>query len=212
MGGWGSGRPAQRQIVERTRCIDISALRRKGCLEEPWVGRWTWSEDGESVASVGLRGGRNAIHLNYRYRSFDEDWEDVGYSVPVVWSSCRFGGERPFFQCPGVKNGEACGRRVLKLYSGGKYFLCRICHDLGYVSQTMDELDRAFHRANKLRRRIREKDPNGPSGKPKGMHKRTYRRFLEAAISAELKVDDLCDAKLRSLSAQEGACPFGGRS
>jgi hypothetical protein len=32
---------------------------------------------------------------------------------------CRFGGVRPYFVCPGIVNGIACGRRVLKLYGCG---------------------------------------------------------------------------------------------
>ena len=32
----------------------------------------------------------------------------------IVWMPCRFGGARPYFVCPGIVNGIACGRRVAK--------------------------------------------------------------------------------------------------
>ena len=37
---------------------------------------------------------------------------DVNEIVRIVRMPCRFGGARPYFVCPGVANGTACGRRV----------------------------------------------------------------------------------------------------
>ena len=76
-----------------------------------------------------------------------------GETIGLVRVPCRFGGSRPYFICPGVVNGTSCGRRVTKLYSGGRYFLCRHCYGLAYASQREDEMDRALRRANKIRMR-----------------------------------------------------------
>ena len=68
--------------------------------------------------------------------------------------ACRFGGERPYFICPGVVNGIACGRRVAKLHGSGRYFLCRHCYRLAHASQSEGGWDRMLRRANKIRQRL----------------------------------------------------------
>jgi hypothetical protein len=48
----------------------------------------------------------------------------------------HFGGRRWWGICPLVGNGQACNRRVGKLYlpPGGRYFGCRQCYRLTYRS------------------------------------------------------------------------------
>jgi hypothetical protein len=70
------------------------------------------------------------------------DWEDVKETVPLEWTACNFGGERPLFICPGAD----CGRRAAVLYKPGRYFLCRRCYDFSYQSQREDKM----HRAQKI--------------------------------------------------------------
>jgi hypothetical protein len=105
---------------------------------------------------------------------------------------CRFGGERPYFVCPGVVNEIACGRRVAKLYAAGAYFLCRHCYRLAYASQRDDRYARALRRANDIRMRI-----GGEPGivapfptRPKGMHHKTYDRLKSAALNAEILAEE----------------------
>ena len=71
------------------------------------------------------------------------DWQDMEQSTPIVWMPCQFGGARPYFVCPGIVNGIACGRRVTKLYGAATYFLCRHCCRLVYAAQREDRYDRA---------------------------------------------------------------------
>jgi hypothetical protein len=47
---------------------------------------------------------------------------------------------RPYFVCPGVVNGTACGRRVAKLYGPGRYFVCRHCYRLAYCHAERDRV------------------------------------------------------------------------
>lgn len=54
--------------------------------------------------------------------------EEVAQEIFIDWTSCNFGGHRPWLICMN------CGRRVAVLYSGGKYFACRHCLDLTYRS------------------------------------------------------------------------------
>ena len=40
------------------------------------------------------------------------EWEEIAETVGIVRVPCRLGGPRPYFICPGVANGIACGRRL----------------------------------------------------------------------------------------------------
>jgi hypothetical protein len=114
-------------------------------------------------------------------------------AVPAsVRMPCRFGGAWPYFVCPGVVNGTACGRRVAKLYGPGRYFVCRHCYRLSHASQSEDAQRRSMRRASKIRQRL-----GGNAGraspfppKPKGMWRRTYERLREQALDAEERADE----------------------
>jgi hypothetical protein len=194
MGGFGSGRPSSsgRIKVEACRSLDVNRMHQAGCLEPGWLGSWQWSVDGEKVASIGARVGDDALHLSYRFSSGGGEWEDVAETVRIVRKPCRFGGTRPYFICPGIVNGIACGRRVAKLHGPGRYFLCRHCYRLAHASQSEDRWDRLLRRANKIRQRLGG-DPGMAARfprKPKGMWKRTYERLAEEVFEAELDADD----------------------
>ena len=47
------------------------------------------------------------------------NWEVVDETIRITRLPCRFGGTRPYFICPVVVNGIACGRRVAKLHGPG---------------------------------------------------------------------------------------------
>ena len=72
------------------------------------------------MASINLWAEDEWLHLTYRVRIGGGDWEDVAEVVHVVRVACRFGGTRPYFICPGVINGIACDRRIVKLYLAGR--------------------------------------------------------------------------------------------
>jgi hypothetical protein len=194
MGGFGSGRPAGsgRAKVEACRSIDANRLHREGCLKPGRICSMQWMRDGETVASINLRAEHDRLHLTYRVRIGGGDWEDINETVRIVRVPCRFGGARPYFVCPGVVNGIACGRRVAKLYGPGRYFVCRHCYRLAYASQSEDAQRRSMRRANKTRQRL-----GGNAGtaspfppKPKGMWRRTYERLREQAFDAEERADE----------------------
>ena len=99
------------------------------------------------------------------------------------WTACNFGGERPWFICPGAD----CGWRVALLYGPGRYFLCRHCYDLRYESQREDKMHRALRRAQKIRKHLggsaNMMEPF--SEKPTGMHLKTYMRLFWEHHEAE---------------------------
>ena len=194
MGGFGSGRPSGsgRGKVEACRSIDVNRLHREGCLSAGWSGSWQWTRDGERVAWISLRAEPARLHLTYRVRVNGGDWEDVAETVRIVRVGCRFGGARPYFSCPGVVNGIACGRRVAKLYGPGRYFLCRHCYHLVHASQSEGLWDRRLRRVNKIRQRLGG-DPGMTApfpSKPKGMWQRTYERLRQRSFEAEMRADE----------------------
>ena len=148
--------------------------------------------DGEPIASIQLRRDGDLLRLSYRVRQHGGDWQDMEQSTPIVWMPCRFGGARPYFVCPGIVNGIACGRRVTKLYGAATYFLCRHCCRLVYAAQREDRYDRALRHANKICMQLGG-EPGRASAlpdRPKGMHERTYQRLRSEVLDAEMLMDE----------------------
>jgi hypothetical protein len=189
MGGVGSGswyRFNKKTTTDKCQSIDVRYLHRNGLLQPGHSFSLRWSIAGRQTSSiVGVAYG-NRVTFFYRYRRGPGDeWEDVKETAPLTWTACNFGGERPWFICPGAD----CGRRVAVLYGRGKYFLCRHCYDLAYQSQRDNKMHRALHRAQKIRKRLggsanmMEPFPE----KPKGMHHVTYERLFWEHHEAEME-------------------------
>ncbi len=200
MGGYGSGRPAGwgRDTVEDYRSLDVNRLHAAGCLASGWSGSLRWTRDDEEVAAaITLRAEAERVVLSYRFRLAGGEWQDVEEPVRIARVACRFGGERPYFLCPGVVDGVACGRRVAKLHGAGRYILCRHCHGLTYASQRLEPLDRAWQtaqdRASRTRRHLGgtgHSYPNeGIPPRPKGMWRRTYKRLRREVVEAEERAE-----------------------
>ena len=139
------------------------------------------------MAWIDVETDHDRIYLKYRVRSYGEDWSDVEQGIPVVWTPCRFGGERPWFMCSVPSNGAHCWRRVIKLYGAGRFFACRHCYRLAYASQQESAHQRSLGKSQKIRMRLGgspnmlEEFPD----KPKGMHWRTYDRWRRVHDVAE---------------------------
>ena len=167
--------------VEGARSLDVMNLARAGYLLGSRLGGWQWTDADGTTASIGITGGTNAITLNYRVRTGDEEWQTVQQRVPILRTPCRFSGERPWFVCDVSASGVYCGRTVVKLYSGGRLFACRHCYRLGYRAQRGDRMDQAHHRLRRLHQKLKA-EYDGPDGcqpaRPKWMRRRTYERVL----------------------------------
>ena len=178
MGGLGSGRHwciASKNVTSDLKSIDIRLWHREGLLSPGQSFNWKWSYDGEPIGSIQVLTESERVQLKYSYCSFNQEWGHEYYPVHLNWTSCNFGGERPWFLCPA----SGCGHRVAVLY-GGNVFACRHCHDLAYQSQRESIDNRALRRANKIRDRL-EWEPgvlNGKGPKPKGMHWSTFQRLI----------------------------------
>ena len=94
-------------------------------------------------------------------------------------------GSRAYFWCD-------CGKRVVKLYGFGRYFLCRHCSGLFHYSKNEGFWDRSLRQRTKHKQRL-----SGDASldayempKPKGMWWRTYYRLGRAAQAAEDRAAD----------------------
>lgn len=207
MGGPGSGNPYRLGAKGTTndyRSIDIRAWAREGRLTPGnTFGCW-WSRGGAVTASIAVEVHALADHpralmliLAYHYGRGGEVQEDVRQPVFLRWTPCHYGGERPWFSCPG------CGHRAAVLYGAGHSFACRQCYDLAYQSTRKEAGDRSLAKAQAIRQRLGGSanmlDPFPP--KPPRMHWRTYIRLYRAHARAEALYDLGFEMKLARFNA-----------
>lgn len=205
MGGYGSGQTGGKQKAEHWKSLDINRLHRKGCLKPGSHGDWSWSRDGAEIGRVGYQFSHQRFTLTYKFRQYRNDWQDVRQVIPITYADCNYGGARPYFQCSGVVNGRHCGRRVGKLFSGGRYFLCRHCYQIAYASQSEEPYDRMLRRANKLRVALGGEPgtANWIAPKPKGMWHRTYERKRFEIWWCENQADQMFIGKFSHLLRED---------
>lgn len=217
MGGYGSGRWGRRLTkgtTDEALRLDVRWLARKGLIVPGAAGSLVVAccQGGEPAGSVavGYDGGRpGAVVLDYGVRRGEgAPWEPVRELVALARTPCRFGGERPWFRCPGC-----LGRRAVLFGAGGR-FRCRACHGLAYDSTRESARERDRRRADALRRRIgSEPGALDAPGKPKGMHPRTFGRIV-AEINARERAAHAAStaeaaALLTRLDGRSGS-PTGG--
>jgi len=184
MGGFGSGRSGYRGVLEHYRSLSVNRFHREGMLRGRGSTTWAWrDEDGEQVASIGVWFSPEGLELEYTISPGEREAKHLRYQVPITWTPCHYGGERPWFECPN----QRCWRRVGRLYLCGGYFVCRHCTGAAYASQNEAASDRLMRKARKIRRRL------GASTnlteeiwpKPRGMHWRTFERLCDEAEAAD---------------------------
>ncbi len=179
------GRYGSKVTAEETKSIDIHWLKRKGFLVPGVSSSLSWRRGEEPIGRIGMRAKNVSILLDYRWRQFGGEWEDVTEQVFLTSTPCNYGGQRPWFICP------HCSRRVGKLFGVGKYFLCRHCYRVAYQSQREDRYGRVLGKIQNIRTRLGGSsylaDPFPP--RPKGMHETTYQRLLKEAEEAESEAD-----------------------
>jgi hypothetical protein len=159
--------------------LDVRWLKRQGYLQPGHSGMVHWSRRGERFASVSFDVADGQITLRYRTRPRGGEWQDKHYPVTVEWSPCRFGGNRAWFRCP------VCGHRAAILY-GAEIFACRQCHHLAYESQREAPHYRALRKAQGIHEKLGGTGiTDDPIFKPKGMHWRTFSRYMERFRAAE---------------------------
>ncbi|MGA2939202.1 MAG: hypothetical protein ABSF52_19185 [Syntrophobacteraceae bacterium] len=194
MGGIGSGmwsRRDKKTTIEECRRLEVLILHRKNALNFGCSGTITWKRNDRPWGEIRIEVETTSLDLVYHYTGYGGS-QDVKERVPLAWTSCNYGGERPWFLCPG------CGRRVGVLFLGGSYFPCRHCYHLSYSSQNKNTvLDKVCRRRDKLCERLGEKWWR----KPKGMHQKTFDRLRRRLSYAEMQAYVLLDRAMEKLSS-----------
>jgi hypothetical protein len=154
MGGYGSGRPGWRPVVEDGLKLDSYKLQRDGLVSTRAGGRvlgslvWSSTMTGEQVASISYTVDYAANSLTLHYTAtVHEETQKVNDLIWLNVQRTNFGGSRFLFVCP------RCTRRAAKLYlpCGAVYFRCRRCYNLTYQSSNES------HRFDSLFRHIAAK-------------------------------------------------------
>lgn len=188
MGGFGSTRwrgHVTRRTTDELPALDIRWAAREGLLDGGLhTVRWTSRRGSEAVL---LCADGDELTLVSWVPTGGGAWQEVGERLPITRTGCNFGGARPWFGCPG------CGRRVAVVYGGVTGYRCRYCLRLAYGSTRESRGERLLRRADRLREKLGGCAGLGSlPGRPKGMHRRTYFRALDA-------IWDLEDAALRGV-------------
>jgi hypothetical protein len=185
LGGPGSGRQwgAGKTTVEESLTLDINKLvRDEHICAGAWrrgVLVWTRVRDGEEIASIGYEADLSdsaCASIRVRYRSTGRTRD---YRIALEATRPNFGGKRWWFICP------LTGQRAAKLHlpPNAGMFASRSAYGLGYQIQREDAHGRALSRAQAIRIKLGgdaslfEPFPR----KPKGMWRRTYRRYKTVA-------------------------------
>jgi hypothetical protein len=186
-----------RPTCEGCRSVDVRHWHREGRLRAGQCFPYSWTHGGEPAGRISVRTESNAVVLSFRYRTWESsEWKRVEQRVPIVWTACHLGGRRAWFRCTAYAAGHYCGRRVAKLYLGGRaVFACRHCYGLAYACQHEGQRLRSISRSRKIRMRLGG-TPNlfdSFPEKPRRMHWRTYLRLRARGQAA----DALCNGFAR---------------
>jgi len=189
------------------RVLDVRRLHREKRLEPGSYCRWEWAEAAGAYSLVEIRvDSRMLIRLSYQLQH-----QRTEMRVPITWTTCHLGGQRPWFDCP------SCERRVAKLY-GSTVFACRRCLRLNYRSQQASKRERPAERSRQLRRTLGCSKgvlclPAELIQKPKGMHWRTFDKRIaqikeadELALGSALATLGSLESKLESARNSLARC------
>lgn len=184
MGGINSGtwyRWGKDTTWEQVSRLSISFVRQRGYLSSDTSGRISWNIGGEPVGSISICSEGGGLRLNYRYRLHGEEWESVSQRINIQYTSCNYGGERPWFTCGG------CLKRVGVLGLSGKYFRCRSCCGLAHASSNESKFDRAIRKRDKCAKKVLNEYEC--LEKPKFMHRKTFDKLTNKYLVSSEKVD-----------------------
>lgn len=127
--------------VDELKKIETSFLKKHKYFMGWKSGLITWTSDwSQNKSSVSIEVSTSNKYLRIYYTQTNRDTQekkDFDYKIPLVTTSCNYGGARFWFICPWYKSGVYCGRRVGVLYKDGDYFACRHCYNLTYASRNL---------------------------------------------------------------------------
>jgi hypothetical protein len=156
-----------RPICEGCRSIDIRRIHREGRLHVGNLFVLPWTRAGEPFGQAYVVVGDDALII------VCSELIPAIQLVAISWTTCQFGGRRPWFECP------YCRRRSAMIYIGDEDIACRRCFGLAYASQHEPVRQRGLMKAQNIRMML----GGSPSvidrfpARPKGMHREKYNRL-----------------------------------
>jgi len=170
-----------RMICEGCISIDVRDLARRGFLKRVGlIFPLSWTRAGEPYDHASVHVETDSVVLFFRFQSTGKiGWIDAQQRIPIVWTTCHFGGRRPWFVCTSHSDAGYCGQSAAILYRAGDAFACRRCYGLNYLSQHESPRLRSISRSRKIRMRLggSENLLEPFPQKPRGMHRRTFSRL-----------------------------------
>jgi hypothetical protein len=213
-------------MVESCPVLDADHLSAAGRLTPGWSGVCQCVDD-VGACSIHLHAEAERLRLSWANLRLDaasnatsdaagdgkHGVEGATEIIPIVRMSCHYGGDRPYFLCPG------CGRQLTKLYLVNRCFLCRYCHRLVYASNYESVYKRPWQQALRRVGRLRQRFGTTTQGldstrismgigtvdvpeRPRWMHVDTYTRLLDELLQAEMQAAKAGAAQLQHLAAQ----------
>jgi len=202
MGGFGSGRWnrwGSKTTTDSYRRLDIQILAKKGSVLPYGVksGSWHWWSENESLGSIDYHSNTSSKSPYFQVMYLlGQSGETMDYKILLTKTQPHYGGIRWWFKCPA----QGCGRRVRILYLN-KIFACRTCLNLTYESQNEMAHDRLQRKAQKINHSLGG-DGEMYARRPKGMHRTTYRRKLEAMIHYSDLSDEMFEQRILLLDTR----------
>lgn len=174
-----AGRPGWHPQTSTALQLDIRSLNRKRLLAGKHAMQWRWP----SGSQIYLETDPENVRLEYGYKGRDNTWHNVDERICVAYTTCHFGGKRPWFVCP------KCQRRAGIMYL---WYIpqCRNCAHLVYASQSEDPVNRSWRRTTKIESRLASGEGKSKCRRPKGMHMSTYQRLMRAYAHEQINRDE----------------------
>jgi len=215
MGGFGSGRHDYATTPRVGNSLQLDADNITDAVAHPGAtGRKRWGDEDDPThdLTIHFEGEDDAGRAEYVRLEYDvaDRWSDRTttneHPVALDYTDQHFGGVRPWFRCPN----RECQDRVRKLYfpRGAKYWLCRECYDLGYLTSRRSGDDvktaelryrRAFAKADAEDRRPHPNNAPHYPDRPKGMHHDTFQDLAEDVEDARREWRDEMNRKMREM-------------
>jgi hypothetical protein len=207
MGGFNSGRPRTRVMVEDCLPLDASVLRRLDCFKKRSFRRerLTWFCGGR----VSARGWIEVVLFpKQRPRSVITMDELPPQTIRLTSTRPNHGGKRFWFLCPITR--RRC--RTLYLKPGANCFVSREAAHIAYRSNRLGPADRVRWRAEQLRDSLPGAKYAYYPQRPKGMHRKTYDKRVSRLREYDGKVLDLWHAFLGNWAESKCATASGAIS
>ncbi len=164
-------------VVDRHLALSITDLFKAQLLTEGNQFQWVWLKNQNPLVTISLILFNNSIFITGN--------SIQAVSVRLTYTTCNYGGTRPWFKCP------ACGRRVEKLYLAKRLLRCRHCHGLTYIScqTSRNHLMKMLLQSRRIKQKLFVRGLLNSKKclvtRPKWMHSSTYRKLRNEFICSE---------------------------